>query len=123
MKHLVIIAMLHLHLTGLTQQGLGSFHISAFSNNDNKIKNNVKLKTIQLLIISLKTRDTIVNSSCELPLKTRYLSQGKYQLIAKTANYREIEAYCTVNSDRITFVEFLFEPQKKKRKHFVTGEK
>ncbi len=118
----MITIILHLDLTGLSQQGLGSLNISAFSNNDNKIKNNVELKTIQLLIVHLKTRDTIVNGSCELPLRTRYLPHGKYRLIAKTGNYIEIEANCTVNSDRITFVDFLFEPKKKKRKSFVTGE-
>lgn len=102
------------------QSGLGVIKVSAFSNNDNKIKNNIEITSLDLLIIESKTNDTISNGIVELPIKLN-VKPSDYILKASTPNYSKIEIIINVSMDKITFIDLLFEPKKQKREKFVTG--
>lgn len=120
MNRFLVISLVLLSFSTSAQSVLGGLKITAFSNKDNKLKNNVEVASIELLVVHIKTKDTISNGRKELPANFQ-LRPGKYRMIAHIEGYSEIESVCTISADRITFIDFLFEPKQKKRKRYVTG--
>jgi hypothetical protein len=119
-KIILFVILVLLNFNVFSQSGFGVINVSAFSNDDNKIKNNIEITSLELLIIDAKTNDTISNGIAELSKKFN-VKPGDYFLIANTPDYSRIETNVNVSIDRITFIDLLFEPKKRKRKGFVTG--
>lgn len=119
-KKLIFVILVLLNFNTFSQSGFGVIKVSAFSNNDNKIKNNIKITSLDLLITESKTNDTISNGIVELPLKLN-VEPGDYILKASIPNYLKIEIIRNVSMDKITFIDLLFEPKKQKREKYVTG--
>lgn len=102
------------------QMGLGSIRITAYSNPDNRLKNNVSLDSVFLVVTNYKG-DTIISGQNALMCNLTSCNAGNYILSASYGNFTSIEKYSfVVSSDRITFIDLLFEPKVKKRKKFVT---
>lgn len=110
-----------LHLHG--QVGLGTIRIYGFANTDNHPKNNFSIDSVDLLVIDYKG-DTLINGPTKLPcFINSCMGEKDYLVSASYQSYETIHARVRVNSDRISFVELLFEPVAKKRKNFVTAVK
>lgn len=119
---IVLFLLLFLSLSRLSsaQVGLGSIRISAYSNPDNHLKNNVSLDSVFLVVTNYKG-DTIISGQNALMCNLTSCSTGNYILSASYGNFPPIEKYSfVISADRITFIDLLFEPKVKKRRYFVT---
>lgn len=93
-------------------QGLASFRITAFKNNTNQLEDNSQLDTVLVQITSKSIDyDTTVFFSKE---KNRFaLPDGRFTILCSIDGEEEIRIEnIPASSDKITFIEILFEPPK-----------
>lgn len=116
-------------LTGLfpfcfAQSGAGAIAVSACYNTDNNLHHNQPIEEVELLLVKTGSqRDTVLNGTVTAKISDRKsLSPGTYVLTARYGTYAPIVLKeVVISSDRITFIDLLFEPEQRHRRKFDTG--